>query len=158
MTKTRSDKDNALLRMKNICSKEEKCIADITYKLSKEGFLPDEITEIISLLTKENFIHEERYAESFVRGKFRNNQWGKVKIGYELKRKGVPHEIIQKALESIDDETYISQITGLLQKKSQQLKSNASKEKKHKLLKFIVSKGYETEIAYALIKKVIDIE
>lgn len=45
---------------------------------------------IVSRLLQERFIDESRFARYFVNDKLRFNKWGRVKINYEMQRKGIP--------------------------------------------------------------------
>ena len=53
---------------------------EIAQKLNKLGILGDDMEGYISHLIDNNFLNEKRFAESYVRGKFNNNSWGRIKI------------------------------------------------------------------------------
>ena len=50
------------------------------------GVEEDIIKNILTDLILEKFIDEQRFSESFCRGKFRIKKWGKLKIKNELIR------------------------------------------------------------------------
>jgi regulatory protein len=74
-------------RMQALCSRSEKCKADIRMKLGRNGIPEKDIVEILDKLQEEGFIDEQRYAGAFVRDKFRLQGWGPVKIANMLKNK-----------------------------------------------------------------------
>ena len=107
-----------LSRAQNYCSYQERCINDVHTKL-REWNVKSEVAErIIKQLVDDDFINEERFARNFAGSKFRIKKWGKNKIIYELKRKGIPDLIIQIGLQEIEDTEYLHAIKELLSKKS----------------------------------------
>ena len=74
-----------LSKAMNLCSKREYCCHDIREKLLTWGISKNDSERIISVLTSERFIDEARYANAFVKDKFKYNKWGKVKIAAHLK-------------------------------------------------------------------------
>ena len=57
-------------------------------------------------MKEEKFIDDERYVRAYVSDKFKFNKWGKTKIRYYLKGKGLSDKTINIGLEVIDDEQY----------------------------------------------------
>jgi regulatory protein len=136
----------ALSKCMALCSKSEKCIADIRKKLLNWQLPDDETQIIIDTLIDEKFIDEQRFAESFVRDKFRFNHWGKIKITYHLKAKGISSPDIARAMQEIDDEVYFNTLKELLAQKSRSVKGDNSYERKAKLTRFAQGRGFDYEI------------
>ena len=67
-------------KMKHYCAYQERCQKEVEEKLRELKVDQDMADEIMLSLIHENFVKEERYAKAIARGKFRINQWGKVKI------------------------------------------------------------------------------
>ena len=61
---------------------------------------------IIDRLKHERYLDNERYARAYCRDKLRFNGWGRIKIGYMLRGKGIEQEFIDAALADIDEEQY----------------------------------------------------
>jgi len=93
-------------------------------------------------------LDEERFACSFVRGKFRYKKWGRHKIQMELKRKNISPYCIKKGMMEIDEEEYIATLNSLIQKKWEQLKRGKDYEKKQKIAQFVIRKGYESPLVW----------
>lgn len=73
--------------MASYCSVAERCLQDISKKLDATG-LSEEAKENIKLrLVQEKFLDEKRFTRAFVNDKLRFNQWGRVKILSELKKR-----------------------------------------------------------------------
>ena len=136
----------ALEKAAKYCAYQERCHWEVEKKF-REWNIDDEIQdEVISELIQQNFLNEERYAKAFVRGKVNIKRWGRYKIKMELQSRHISTYSINKAIQEIDEEKYILNLQELLQKKSQTVIAQNDFEKKMKLLKFLSSKGYETEI------------
>jgi regulatory protein len=140
--------------MRRLCSTSERCTKDVLEKLRKLNFEGD--TEaIIKTLISEGFINEERYAQSVVNDKAKFSKWGKAKIRYFLKGKGIADLLIDKALENLPDEDYKNIITRELEKKLKTIKETDKLKRKQKLIMFAFQRGYDSEIVYKVIDNII---
>jgi len=145
----------ALSRAAAYCSRQERCINDVVLKLQAWEVDSEEFGAIIERLIAEKFIDEKRFAAFYVRDKFRFNGWGKVKIRWNLKQKNVTGVTIEKAFEGIDDKEYVRKLQGLLEVKLKQLKNRDSYKTKAALIRFAQSRGFEPEIIYPAVEKLI---
>jgi regulatory protein len=144
--------EEALTRLQNLCSSQEKCTGDVREKLRLWNIPPDEQEKIINSLVNDKFIDDQRFAGFFVRDKQKINKWGKEKIRYALIHKGLSKSIMDGALESMPAENYESVLRELLTKKSKELGKYESYEKKNRLIRFAVQRGF----SYDLIFRVLD--
>lgn len=142
---------STLSRAMALCSRHEYCIDDIRTKLQGWGVGDNDSEKIIRTLIKENFLNENRYTDIFAREKFKFNKWGKVKINAHLKSKKIPPEIIKAALNSIDNELYIQTLKDLLSEHRKHVKAKNPYELKGKLLRYGLSKGFESNLLYDLL-------
>lgn len=136
----------ALHRALMYCSAAERCKQEVIKKIETLGLLPDVLEKILSYLEKERYLDENRYARSFVNDKFRFNKWGRIKIAYELQKKGISSQIRIDALQSIDDEDYERMLFELLKNKKKSIRKGEEHEKWVKLFRFAASHGFESEI------------
>jgi regulatory protein len=136
-----------------LCSQREYCSHDIYSKLQAWGVGEDDIIKIIDLLIKDKFINEERFAQAFSRDKFNYNKWGKVKIASHLRSKSIPGEIIKTALDSIDNEVYIKVIKDLIAGHKKSVKAKNQYDLKGKLLRYGLSKGFESNLLYDILNE-----
>jgi regulatory protein len=141
----------ALSRAMMLCSQREYCVDDIRSKLHLWGVGDNESDRVIKTLIKENFINEVRYAEAFVRDKFRHNKWGKVKIAAHLRTKQLPAEVIKSALDSIDDKLYSETMREIIFSHRRSVKAKNQYDLKGKLLRYGLSKGFESNLLYDLL-------
>tara|TARA_B100000427_G_scaffold327439_1_gene338185 strand:+ start:634 stop:1029 length:396 start_codon:yes stop_codon:yes gene_type:complete len=121
---------------------------EVTMKLKSWGLIQEAIDLLIIELIQFNFLNEERYARSYARGKFRIKKWGKIKIRMALKKREVYFKCIDLAMLEIDDKTYLNTLKELLQKKNDVLKETNSYKRKMKLIRYLVTRGYEYDLIH----------
>lgn len=143
-----SDYEKILARAAKLCSTAERCRTDVHEKLLKWGLPETEAAKAIGYLEENNFLDEERFARFFVKDKFRINKWGRVKIGYGLRQKGIPQATIDEALSTIDPDEYRGMIDQLLVKKQRSVGSVKDPANKAKLLRFAAQRGFTSEESY----------
>lgn len=143
-------------RMRNLCSRREYCKADIMKKaLAALDGDRDSAEKVIEVLVNEKYIDELRYASAFARDKASLAGWGGTKIRYMLSSKGVPRDVIDRALEEIDDEKAKTRLEKLLENKFRSLKDDP--QCRLKMLRFGLGRGYSyeevAEVTDCLMKK-----
>ena len=144
--------DILLNKAATYASRCEHCESEVREKLLTWGGTSEETDEIIAYLIEERYIDNQRYANSYAKDKFRFNHWGRYKISMMLRSKDIESEIIEEALEQINDEEYLEKLQQILRDKLRSLKYSSEYEKKGKLFKFAQSRGFES----GAISKVID--
>jgi regulatory protein len=145
--------NTALNRAMALCAGREICSYDINRKLISRGLKDDEASKILNILIQDKFIDDERYALAFVKDKFRNNKWGRIKIGSALKMKRIPEEMIRNAMESINDEEYNNLLKSILAKQKKTIKAKNQFDLKGKLLRHCLTKGFESHLVYDLLNE-----
>ena len=111
------------------------------------GFNEKDSDALISDLISNRFLDEERFASAFVSGKFRIKKWGVIKIKSHLSQKRISNYSIQKALKEIDRDEYWETLLSLAIKKQKELvKEKDLWQKKVKVMRFLQSKGYESDL------------
>jgi regulatory protein len=146
----------ALAKAMQMCSRRELCISDVETKLESWGAATPDVHKISDTLLKENFINEERFAKAFVRDKFNYNKWGKIKIASHLKAKRIPATVISSALDVIDNDEYVSVLETILKSHKRTIKAKNDYELKAKLIRFGLSRGFESFLLYELLGNVDD--
>jgi len=158
MNKKYLTKEQALQKLKQYCAYQERSHKEVEQKLWDLGVRRAEHQEIIATLIEENYLNEERFAIAFAGGKFRMNEWGRKKIFYALKEKGVSEYNIKKAMKEIDEEGYEKTLRHLAEKKYNQLKGDQYLVRKKKTVDYLLQKGYEQEFVSRILKDIISAE
>ena len=139
--------DQALNRAAALCSQSERCPSDIFTKARSWGLTEPEAARLVGYLTSEGYLDEARFARAFVGDKFRFEQWGKVKISYALRAKGIDDSLIDAAFdEKIDPDDYLATCADLLNKKMRTLDLPLSPSDRARLIRFAAQRGFESYI------------
>ena len=137
--------DEILYRLAARCSTSEQCLSDIEAKLGRYDLTEEERTRILRHLVEEKYVDDRRYAEAFVRDKYRFNKWGRIKIAQGLRMKNIDSETISTALEAIDEEEYLEILGDLIKAKRKSTKGRSDYEVNAKLCRFATGRGFEYE-------------
>ena len=146
--------EELLHKAASYCSISEHCVSEVEDKLTAWGISDEDKQKIIDRLISEDFINEKRYCTYFVKDKFRFNKWGKIKISYSLKAKGLDKEVVQNAMSTIDDGEYEELLASLLKTKLVGLKYEFEYEKQGKLFRFAQSRGFENNVIERVIRNI----
>ncbi len=140
-------------KIQRYCAYQERCTRDVEIKLRDWKTPPGKIKKIIQQLVAEGFLNNERFSRSFVRGKFLNNHWGRIRISYELKSRGMPDKLISEAFNEIDENGYMKTLRNLILKKRKDFQTGKNLNIREKLINFALSKGYEFDLIAAVLKE-----
>ena len=132
----------AYQRMTKLCSRREYCSFDIRQKLQRMQLEEEAVNKIMSLLLKQKYIDDARYSHSFINDKLRFGKWGKTKIVFSLRQKQIPQEIIDEVFQTFSDEVLLQPLKPLLEKKLKSVKGKTEYEKRGKVIRFALSRGF----------------
>lgn len=135
-----------LKKICHYCAYQERSHQEVRYKLVELGIRGLELEEIMVYLIENNFLNEERYAQMFARGKHYVKKWGRLKITYQLKSKGISNYCIQKGLKEIEPNIYFDNARKLILQKLKDYQKYATPIAQQKAFQFMIGKGYETNI------------
>lgn len=141
-----------LLKIERFCVYRERCQQEVKDKLRKLGATEQALNNMLSYLEENDFVNEVRFAKLFAIGKFRIKRWGKIKIRTELRKKNIPFNLIEEALNEIKQEEYMKTLTYLAKKKKNQIKNKEYRIQKIGL--FLLSKGFEQELIRKVLKTI----
>ncbi len=144
-----------LQKAQAFCAYQERCTHEMAQKLREWKVDEDRIPNIIEDLTKEKFLNDLRFTQTYVSSKFRLNKWGKIKLAYELRMKKIPDALISQGLEVISEDEYREAIQALIAQKAREVKDTDAYARKQKIARFLVSKGYETDLVFGELKRLV---
>jgi len=142
-----------LEKIRYYCSYQERAIKEVEEKLKEWAVQNEKIPSLINQLQKEGYLNEERFAKAFAGGKFRLNKWGRQKIEYELRIRGVPELMIQEGLLEIDEEEYLQTLKEIIIRKKNEIKPGKNINIREKIVNFAYGKGYETNLVLSIIRE-----
>jgi regulatory protein len=110
--------------MEHYCAYQERCHKEVRQKLRDMHMIPEAIDVVIAHLLEHNFLNEERFAKTFVKGKFTIKKWGRRRLTLALKQKEVSKYTINIAMSTIGDGEYIDTFNALAEKKLNSIKES----------------------------------
>ncbi len=134
--------EEAQKKLEYFCAYQDRSHWEVQKKLKEMRMIPEAIDQIIIHLIQENYLNEERFTRSFVRGKFYQKKWGKNKIKQGLYKHKIHPNLIEKAFSEINDKDYKQSIRDLIAKKKNDYKTNHSYQLKQKISNYLLQKGY----------------
>ncbi len=146
-----SEAERAMSALADWCARQERCLFDARQKLASYSIEDDEKEQILNRLIAEEYLDDSRYSRFYVRDKFRFNGWGRIKIRWQLSHKKIDRNIIDDALQLIDEVEYFESLNDLLSRKIKTLAGKDYHYIKGSLLRFSQSRGFEYEIALKII-------
>ena len=131
--------EEAKRKLENFCVYQERCHKEIRQKLLDMHMIPEAIDLIVVHLIEHNFLNEERFAKTFVRGKFNIKKWGK---------KDIAKSNINQAINEINNEDYYKTFDDLAKKHCASLTEKNKLKKKKKLVDYLLYRGWEPHLVY----------
>ncbi|MFS4483623.1 regulatory protein RecX [Hyunsoonleella sp. 2307UL5-6] len=138
----------ATSKLEHYCAYQERCHKEVREKLVTMHMIPEAIDVIIVHLLKHNFLNEERFAKTFVSGKFRIKAWGRRRLTFELKKKDISKVNINQALAEIEDAEYIEVFNNLAEKRANSITETNTYKKRQKLIDYLLYRGWESHLVY----------
>ena len=140
-------------KLEYYCAYQERCYKEVETKLFDFHLTAEEKEQVLIYLIENNFINEERFAKSFVRGKHNYKFWGKNRITNELKFRNISSRIIQEALKEIPETTYLENFHRLAEKHWDSIKERKGPKKNKKFVDYLLRKGYETHLIFEKLRE-----
>ena len=144
--------EKALIRCEELCARAERCEHELREKMRAWRIDPRDIDAIINSLVTRRFLDDSRFARAFVRDKYRFARWGRRRIAMALRQKRIDSDVIDEALEEINQDEYTAVLRSLLKAKAAQMERPLSYEDRMKLLRFAVARGFETQLVSSLLR------
>lgn len=147
--------EEGLARIYLYCAYQERSHQEVKNKLFEYGLHSGDVDEIMARLITEGFLNEERFAKAFSGGKFRIKKWGRLKIQKALATRGLTENCIARGMKEIDSADYRKALREIIQKKAKQSDEENLFKKRDRVARFAMSKGYEPELVWTLIKELL---
>lgn len=150
-------REEALLRMADLCARSEQCASEIEKKLRLKKLSNGDIAAVIEELERRNFLDSSRFARSFANDKLKFSGWGRLKIQAALKLRRIPSSDISEAINTLDSEEYNATLMRVSKAKARLLDLSSYAERT-KLLRHLVSRGFTPSESTAALKNLVSNE
>ncbi len=145
----------ATKKLEHFCAYQERCHKEVVQKLQSMSMIPEAIDAIIVHLISHKFLDETRFANTFVRGKFRIKKWGKNRLKRELKQRDISAYNIKQALNEISEEDYFKALHELAVKRLESIKETNPWKTRKKLSDYLLYRGWESHLVYEKVNELV---
>tara|TARA_B000000532_G_scaffold176389_1_gene143046 strand:+ start:25 stop:492 length:468 start_codon:yes stop_codon:yes gene_type:complete len=147
------DEKYILQKIQSYCQYQERCINDVRNKLFSLKATNKTADKILQSLIDNDYLNEDRYAKMFIQGKLRIKKWGRIKIKYELRLKGLDINIIDENINKIKEKEYIEYFKEFSTNKIKFLKGT-EEQKKRSFINYFTYRGWENSLIYQKLKDI----
>lgn len=144
--------EEAKRTLERFCVYRERCHKEVETKLRDMKMIPEAQEVILMHLMEHDFLNEERFSKAFARGKFNIKKWGRLRIQKELQFRDISAYNIKMSLKEIDEEAYLNTLEQVATKKVALIKESDPFKKRHKLAQYLLSRGFESNLVFDLVK------
>ncbi|NNE25315.1 MAG: RecX family transcriptional regulator [Saprospiraceae bacterium] len=147
-------KEIALNKIKKYCAYQDRSHFEVRSKLLTLEVFGQDLEDIMLTLIQENYLNEERFAKSFIRGKFRMKRWGRQKIKQALYQHQISEYCMKLGMKEIDEQEYLEVLESILKDKFQKaLQKHNPLLAKDAAIKYASNRGFEPAIIFKIIKE-----
>jgi regulatory protein len=118
--------------------------AEIERHLSDKEYGPEVIAHTIERLRTEQYLDDEAFARFWLENRERFRPRGRQALRYELKQKGLDHEVIETTLADLDED---ESAWAAVENKLARWKNLEEQEFKQKVMGFLSRRGFNYEVA-----------
>ena len=152
------NKEVALGKAASLCSLSEHCTSQIQEKLRSWGVSERDAEDIITHLIEEKYIDNLRFSRAYCHDKFLYSHWGRVKIGQMLRQMHLSDEEIAAGIATIPDEDYQKTLNDALLSKDRTLRDTDTYQRKVKLVRHLLSRGFEMELVIDAVDEYLNLQ
>jgi|TARA_B100001093_G_scaffold383832_1_gene369503 regulatory protein len=151
--KLSKDENIILEKMRSYCMYQERCIKEVKKKLTRLQVTPKTKSKVINHLIDNDYLNEVRFTKSFIQGKLRIKKWGKIKLNYELRIRGVKKFIIDEEINKISKDDYYNYFNEFSNNKIKILKGSKD-QKKRSFINYFTYRGWENNLIYEKLNEI----
>ena len=126
--------------------------AELRDRLRRRGVDERVAARAVTDLSAAGLVNDREFAESWIRERREIHATGRVGLRWELRRKGVPEEIIQSALSGLDDEEELNLALSYVRKKLGGQPGAGAKELA-RLRRALISRGFGGDIIQVVMER-----
>ncbi|OQX93739.1 MAG: hypothetical protein B6I17_01620 [Tenericutes bacterium 4572_104] len=145
------DKDLIYQKVLHFALYKQRSTYDIIEFLKRKNVHPDTFKYYLNKLRISKILDDESYVNNYVLEAFEFKLYGPNKIRYDLERKHIKEELINRAISKIHEEKKLQNIEKLFIKKLQNIKPQPLTKTINSIKAFIIKKGYDYQMVETII-------
>ena len=136
----RSAREDAL----RLLEYRQRSVNELARRLAAKGHSQDVIEEVIAGLRRVDLLDDAAFSKQWVRSRLAQRPTGRRGLNWELRRKGIPNDLIDEALQEISDEDELEAALKAIHGKLKTATSDPSGEKR-RLVSLLRRRGFGWE-------------
>ncbi len=132
----------------SLLARREYSRAELARRLLARGAERDEVERVLSELEQRGYLSDARYAEAVVTQKV--GRWSRRAIAHDLERRGVGRSAVRGALVPLAGADELAEATALWRRRFG--RPPVDHREKSRQVRFLLSRGYSTEIAFKALR------
>lgn len=129
-------------------------VAALARKLEQRGYRQEQVAETLERLVAERFLDDRRYAQRFVEQARETGRYLGYRLRQELKRRGIPAELISDALDEPDAPDHERRLARqLIERRYAAFDPAASDEReRRRVAGFLQRRGFSAEAVWSVVR------
>ena len=128
---------------------------EIENKMREKKMSEETIEKVIKYLEENNYINDKEFAMNWIQYRLENRPRGRIFLEYELREKGIPHDLIEESLDKVykDEFNEYDIATKLAERKLMSFRSHTIRGNqmenhilKKRLFNYLLRKGFSYDI------------
>jgi regulatory protein len=148
-------RETAYQRALNLLKYRPRTETEIRKKLRKNEYDESDIEYVIDRLQRSDLVNDEAFAYSWVENRSEFRPRGKRALSYELRQHGVAPNIIEKVVETVDEEELAYRAA---LKRARRLKNLEFKDFRKKMYSHLSQRGFGYDVVAPVIERVWELE
>lgn len=149
-------REEALAKLRRYCDYQDRCHREVRDKLLSLKVYGEDHAWVVGELLSGGHLNEERFARSFVRGRFRMKGWGRIRLDRELREREIGDYLRRKAMEEIDEEEYERTLESILERHLRGSAPDTPRaEAFNSARQVALRKGYESEVTNRVLERLL---
>lgn len=125
-------------------------------KLAQRGCADEVAARVLDRMAEVGLVDDQSFAEMMVRSRQETKGLATPALRHELRRKGVPDDIVEGALQDVDPHRERAQAEELVDKRLRTLQGLDRVVQTRRLAGFLARKGYGAAVSYKVIRDALD--
>lgn len=127
--------------------------AELRTKLDSRDVPPEIAERLLDRFTEVGLVDDAAFARSWVESRQAGKGLAPRALAQELRRKGVPDDVVKDALETVDEEAQREAAQRLVRRKLRSLSSVDTATATRRLVGMLARKGYSSGLAFAVVRE-----
>lgn len=134
----------------NLLARREHGVTELSRKLIKKGFDPEQVDLVIQDLLTDKLVSDQRFCENMIHSRF-NRGDGPIKVRYELRGKGIEDQIIDGVMNELAPD-WQQALVNLIKNKYAGSLSGTPAERAKKV-RFLSSRGFSQDMIFLVMRE-----